>query len=237
MHIPNIFKITQADKNQFCSSIIETSAPRPDFYFLVILATLITALGILADNVVLVIGGMVVAPLLSPVLALALGVVVNEPKIITRSVRIFLFSFLFAFVVAFVVGLFSTQDLSQISLIQKMKPEMIYFVIAIVAGLAASYTWAKQDLHATLPGIAITVTLVPPLSAIGLAVAKQNWLVFGDILKVLLLNIFGIVVASLVVFSLMDFYKCKKKIVDEVKEEEKAIKKEKEKQEKEKEKN
>ncbi len=234
MPIPNIFKISQGDRNKFCTNIIETSAPRADFYFLVILSTLIVAMGLLGDNVVLVIGGMLVTPLLSPILAIALGIVINEPKVITRSIRIFLFAFLFAFVVAFVVGLFSTNNLDSIILIQKMKPDLFYFLVAAVAGLAASYTWAKSDLKDTLPGIAITVTLIPPLTAIGLAVADTNWAVFGDTIKLLLLNIFGIVVASLIVLSLMDFQKCKKKVITEVKEEEEEIKREKAKLEKEK---
>jgi len=236
MLIPNIFKITTGDKNKFCTNIIETSAPKADFYFLVILSTLIVAMGLLADNVILVIGGMLVTPLLSPILAIALGIVINEPKVITRSIRIFIFSFFFAFLVALVVGIFSTKDLTTISLVEKMKPDLFYFLVAVVAGLAASYTWAKSELRDTLPGIAITVTLIPPLTTIGLAVAGGNWVIFGDTIKVLLLNIFGIIVASLVVLSLMDFRTCKRRVMADVKEEEKEIKKEKAKLEKEKEK-
>lgn len=236
MLIPNIFKITQVDRKNFCTNIIETSAPKADFYFLVVLSTLIVALGLLADNVVLVIGGMLVTPLLSPILAIALGIVINEPKVIKRSLKIFLFSFVFAFVVAFVVGVFSDISLNSISLIQKMEPSLLYFLIAAVAGLAASYTWAKSDLKDTLPGIAITVTLIPPLTAIGLAAADMNWIVFGNTIKVLLLNIFGIIVASLLVLSLMDFAKCKRTVIEEVKEEEKELEKERAKLEKEQEK-
>lgn len=234
MLIKNIFKTSHVERTKFCVNLIESSAPKSDFYFLVILSTLIVALGLLADNVILVIGGMLVTPLLSPVLAIALGIVVNDSKMIIRSLRIFLLSFIFAFLVAVLLGFFSTQDLTQIKLIQAMKPDLFYFFVAVVAGLAASYTWAKSGLNETLPGIAITVTLIPPLTAIGLSVADREWGVFGNVLKVLLVNIFGIIVASLVAFSLMDFYKCKKKIAEEVKEEEEEIEKEKKKAEKEK---
>jgi len=227
MAINNLFKISQIDRYKFCSHLIETSSPRTDFYFLVILSTLIVALGLLADNVILVIGGMLVTPLLSPLLAIALGIVINDHKVIMRSVRIFLVSFIFAFLVAFILGLFSYSKVGDVSLIKIMQPSLFTFFVAVVAGLAASYAWVKPNLNATLPGIAITVTLIPPLTAIGLAVADRDWPVFGSVLKVFLLNIFGIIVASLVVFSLMDFYKAKKKVVDEIKEEEKEIQKEK----------
>lgn len=225
----NIFWVSQSDKNQFCAYLIETSAPRADFYFLVILSTLITALGLLANNVILVIGGMMVAPLLSPILALALGIVINDSKVILRSVKILSFSFVFAFLVAFIVGIFTLSNITETDLIKIMQPNLFVVFVAIVAGLAASYTWVKTGLNATLAGVAVTVTLIPPLAAIGLAVSKGEWILAGNVFKVFLLNVFGIIVASLIVFSLMDFYKCKKRLVEEVKEEEREIAKEKKK--------
>ncbi|MFH1522711.1 MAG: TIGR00341 family protein [Patescibacteria group bacterium] len=227
MSINNLFKVSQNDRYKFCTHIVETSSPRTDYYFLVILSTLIVALGLMADNVILVIGGMLVTPLLSPVLAIALGVVISDHKVIWRSVRIFLMSFAFALLVALIIGLFTSAKVGEVSIIKIMEPNLFTFFVAVVAGVAASYTWAKPDLNETLPGIAITVTLIPPLTAVGLAIADGNWLIFGQVTKVLLLNMFGIVVASLVVFSLMDFYKAKKKIVEEIKEEKEEIEREK----------
>jgi uncharacterized hydrophobic protein (TIGR00271 family) len=231
MALMELCKVSQADRHKFCSYIIESSAPKADFYFLVVLSTIIVALGILADNVILVIGGMLVTPILSPILAIALGIVINEHKVITRSVKIFLTAFAFAFVVAFLLGLFSSANLHEINIIRIMEPSLFTFFVAVVAGIAASYTWAKPGLNETLPGIAITVTLIPPLTAVGLTVADGEWLMFAIIFKALLLNAFGIIVASLVILSLMDFYKAKEKVVAKVKQEEKQIKKEKEKKE------
>ena len=227
MGLLDLCSVSQADRHKFCSYIIEASAPKTDFYFLVILSTLIVSMGLLADNVVLVIGGMLVTPILSPVLAVALGIIINEKKVVWRSVRIFLSAFGFAITSAFLVGIFSSTDLNEIMLIEVMTPSLFTFFIALIAGIAASYSWAKPGLSETLPGIAITVTLIPPLTAIGLTLADGEWMLFTDVLKTFLLNIAGILFASIVIFSLMDFYKAKKKIVEEVKEEEKEILKEK----------
>ncbi len=231
MELSNLFKISQACRNKFCSNIIDSSAPTADFYFLVILSTLIVALGLLADSVILVIGGMLVTPLLSPILAISLGIVINDHKVIVRSVRIFLSSLLFAFIITFIVGLISATPVSQLLLIKIMQPSLFTLLIAFIAGIAASYTWVKPELNETLPGIAVTVTLIPPVTAIGLTVANGEWSMFRNVLNVLLINIFGIIVASLIVFTLMDFYKAKEKVIAEVNKEEKKIKKEKEKKE------
>jgi uncharacterized hydrophobic protein (TIGR00271 family) len=231
MSLLELCKVSQADRNKFCTHIIDSSAPKADFYFLVVLSTLIVALGLLADNVILVIGGMLVTPILSPILAISLGIVISEYKVIMRSVRVFLTAFAFAFSVAFFLGIFSSAKVGDSSLIRIMQPSLFTFFVAVVAGVAASYTWAKPGLNETLPGVAITVTLIPPLTAIGLTVANREWLIFIDILKTLLLNVFGIIVASLVIFSLMDFYRAKQKLIQEVKQEEKQIKEEKKKKE------
>src|SRR6056297_562614 len=225
--LQNIFKIKQTDRNKFCSYIIESSAPRGDFYFLICLSALIVALGLMADNIILVIGGMVVAPILSPILALALGVVINDGKVILRSLKIFATSFGLVLALTFVAGVFFSGTMGEISLIKIMEPSLFNFFVSLVAGLAASYTWAKPSLDETLPGIAITVTLIPPLAAVGLAFSGGEFLLAGDAFKTFLLNTLGIAASSLIAFSLMDFYKAKKKLVEEVKEEEKEIKQEK----------
>jgi uncharacterized hydrophobic protein (TIGR00271 family) len=227
MPIGNLFKINQVDRNKFCTKVIEASFPNVEYYFLVILSTLIVALGLLADNIILVIGGMLVTPILSLILAIALGVVINEKKVLFRSLRIFGVSLAFAFLVAFITGLASSVNIENLELISKMKPSLLTLVIAIVAGLAASYTWVKPNLNDTLAGVAVTVTLVPPLTAIGLTASHFEWILFRDVLNVFLLNITGIILASLLVFSLMEFYRAKKKAVEEIKEEEKEIEKEK----------
>ena len=227
MQFTGLFKISQTERHKFCTAIIDSSAPTADYYFLVILSTLIVAMGLITDNVILVIGGMMVTPLLSPILAIALSILINEKKVIIRSVRIFLVSFIFAFVVAFLVGFISETEISNHSLIQIMQPSLYVLLIAVVAGVAASFTWVKPGLNDRLSGIAVTVTLIPPLTAIGLSLAKGEWQILRNVLNVFLLNIFGIIVASMLVFALMDFYKAKKKVIAEIKEEEKEIAKEK----------
>ena len=221
----NIFNISQADRNNLCKRVIESSAPRFDFYFLVVLSTLFVSLGLIADNIILVIGGMLITPILSPILAISLGIVIRNFKVIVRSIRIFLVSFLLACFVAFFVGMMVDFNLADISLINNLEVNGFMLAVALVAGMAASYTWAKPNLSETMPGIAITVTLIPPITAIGLAFAASDIEMIMKIFYVLVLNVVGILAASTLVFILMQFNKSKRKIISEIKEEEKELKK------------
>ena len=218
MPIGNLFKISQYNRNKFCTKVIDASAPSVDFYFLMVMSTIIVAMGILSANIILVIGGMLVTPLLSSIL---------EKRVIIRSLRILIIALVLAFIVSLIVGLVSHVPISQSEIIVIMKPSLFTLLIAIVAGLAASYAWVKPGLNDTLPGVAVTVTLIPPLTAIGLALAHAEWEILRDVLGAFFLNIMGIILACLLVFSLMEFYKAKRQAVEEVKEEEKVIKKEK----------
>ena len=226
MPIGSLFKVSQKDRNTFCTRIIDASAPSTDYYFLVVLSTLIVAFGLLADNVILVIGGMLVTPMLSPILAISLGVVIREKRVLIRSIRIFSFSVLNALIISYIVGYFSYAQIAQSSIIWLLEPSLLTVLVALTAGVAASYTWVKPDLNATLPGIAVTVTIIPPLTAISLAAANGEWLIFKNVLSVFLLNVAGIIVSSLVVLALMKFYKAKKQAIEEIKEEEKIVLKE-----------
>src|SRR3989339_621797 len=206
------FKISQACRNKFCSHIIDSSAPRIDFYFLIILSSSIVSLGLLIDNVIL---------------AISLGMVISDHRVLIRSVKVFLLATIYSFLVALIIGFVAPRNLNEIGLIDIMKPSLFGLLVAIIAGLAASYTWVKPELTVNLAGIAVTVTLLPPLVATGLTIANGEWLLFRNTLNTFILNVFGIIVASLVVFSLMDFYKAKKMVIAEVKEEEKEFKKKK----------
>lgn len=225
MKFKNLFNISQKERKEFCSHIIDTSTPRSDFYFLIILSTIIVAFGLLINNTILVIGGMLITPMLSPLLAIALGMVTKDGKTILRSIRIFAISFILVFLTALITGLASSIKIGQVDFAHIMEPDLLTFFIAFVAGLAAGYTWAKPALNERLPGIAITVTLLPPLAIAGLAASGANWNLVEIYSKSFFLNLFAIILASSIIFFLMEFYKVKKKLKEEVKQEEKEINK------------
>lgn len=214
-------KTTREEREDFSSSIISSSAPSSGFYLLLVLATFIVVIGLVKDNLVLLIGGMLVAPLLSPILSISLGITILNFKVISRSVLVFIVSALVTLVVAAVIGLgidFSLSDLGVVTLMANFSWST--FLIPVAAGAAASFTWAKKDLTGSLSGVAITVTLMPPLAAMGLALASRELYVFKNALAVYGLNVSGIIIGSLVIFLVLGFYKSSKAVIQEVEKEE-----------------
>ena len=86
-----------------------------------------------------------------------------------------------------------------------------------------AYTLVNPNLNATLPGIAIAVALMPPLSVVGIGIANANWVVATGAFNMYIINIVGIILASMVSFSLMDLYGKKKVANTTIKKEEKRL--------------
>jgi len=105
-------------------------------------------------------------------------------------------------------------------------PSIVYFGIAIIAGFAAAFSLVKPQLNENLPGVAISVALIPPLAVIGIGVAQIDWVIINNALFLFLVNTLGIVFTGMVTFSLMNFYIKRKVAQQTVQQEDKRIEKE-----------
>lgn len=220
-HQNSSFSATKAERDQLCETIINTSSLKPGFFLLLVLSTFIVTVGLLKNSLVLIIGGMMVAPLLSPILSLSLAITILDWRVFLRSVKTFLVSLVISLAVSYALGLISNFSLHQVEMVGLMQTvDLSALLIPIAAGIAASFTWAKKELSGSLPGVAVTVTLLPPLTIMGLALAVSDNIVFQAALRIYALNVSGIIIGSLTVFMLMGFYKSAKKLVSAVKQEE-----------------
>jgi len=211
------FRATKEERDVLCTSIISSSSPRTGFYLLLVLSTFIVAAGLIKNNLILIIGGMMVTPLLSPILSISLSITILNAKVFIRSILVFIISALVALLVSMFIGLVSNFDIANIQILEIMHSlDAATILIPIAAGAAASFTWAKKELNSSLSGVAVTVTLLPPLTAMGLALAVKNHQIFINSLNIYLLNVSGIIIGSLIIFLLMGFYKSSKTLVEQV---------------------
>lgn len=202
------------------------SAPRQDFFFLIVLATLMASFGLLIDNVSVIIGSMLVAPLLSPIMSVAMGVVVSDRKLLSRSGMTIAKSSAYSIIAAAIVTILfsSTAGLNgslNPEIVSRLHPGIIAAAIALVAGIAASYSFVKPELSAALPGVAVSVALIPPLAVAGIGLARFDLSVFSESLILFLVNAACIVFGSMVIFSLLKFSKAAAVVSREIRKEEK----------------
>jgi len=211
--------LSELDKTNAVEKMVSQSTPSNDFFFMMTLAVLMATFGVLIDSIAVVIGSMLIAPLLSPILSLSLGVILADMQLVSRSLRTVGKSVGLALIASAVITLLFGQGAIPSGVIDTLEPSFLYMGIAIVAGFAASFALVKPKMNETLPGVVIAVTLIPPLALMGVGAAKWNAEIVSDAFLVFLLNAVGIVFASMITFSLMNFYVKRRVARDVVREE------------------
>lgn len=172
--LPNLKK---CDRQDSCQRVAESSAPKPTYYVLIVLSTLIASYGLLSNSTATVIGAMIVAPLMGPILGLALGTVLADTRMFRRSLVAestgAVLVILTGLLVALVVGP-DHIDFGSSEIAGRTRPTLYDLAIGIAAGLAGAYCTVHPGLQASVAGVAIAVALVPPLAVTGLT--SSGWL-------------------------------------------------------------
>ncbi|MFH2062563.1 MAG: TIGR00341 family protein [bacterium] len=203
--------LTESDKRGAVERLIADSTPRDDFFLMIVLSVVMATFGLLMGSGSIIIGSMLIAPLLSPILGFSMGIVMADRALIVRSALTVLKSMAFALPASIVVALFFSRLAGlgpelNLEIVARLEPDVISAFVALVAGLAASYAIVRPQLSASLPGVVVSVALIPPLAVTGIGIARFDWAIIADSFVLFLINVALIVFASSVVFSLTRLY-------------------------------
>jgi len=220
------------EKTEAIENLIAHSSPRTQFFFMIMLSVAMATVGTLLNSTVILIASMLIAPLLYPVLSLAMGFVMGDMHLASRSSITLGKAVLTAIGASAVLGFFLRPQIFDATGLtaQVTNPEFLLLsaVVAIVAGVAGSYALIKKEFSEHLTGVAIAVALVPPLAAVGVGLSMLNFDLARGAFLLFVINILGIVSSATVVFSLFRLSTERSVAVKAVKVEEKEVAKEKE---------
>jgi len=179
------------------------------FTILLFLSTAIATYGVIGDSVATVIGAMIIAPLMRPIMATTAGLVMGDLRRAGRSLGMVMISvvgvigvaWLFAELAIVTVPVISFQNNSQIA--GRVSPRMIDLYAALWSGAAAAFAMSRKDVADALPGAAIAIALVPPLCVVGIGVAQAQWSAAGGALLLFLTNFLAILLVGGAVLALL----------------------------------
>lgn len=177
MNLP-LFNLFRYEKTEAVQDIIEQATPRNEFYLMNAIAAIVSVTGLFQNNMPLILGSMLIAPLLSPVFAGALGIVTQDWKLARNSFGTVLLASTIAFVFATLTAafLFGTgEGFPTEGYFSTIQPTVMLFGVSFLSGIAAATAVTNKQLNNILPGIAISVSLIPPLAATGIHLADQDW--------------------------------------------------------------
>ena len=172
-----------------------------DFVALVALSTVVASAGMLRGDTAVVIGGMVIAPLLGPLLALGFGVAVGDRGIVVSALRTaglgLVLSVGFAFLLGLVVGI----DVWMPELVARTRPDPGSAILALASGAAAALSVA-MPVASGLVGVMVAVALLPPAATVGLCLAQGQLGMAGGAGLLLAVNLVSVALATVVTFLL-----------------------------------
>lgn len=206
-----INKKHKAQKKEAVTGLVQESSIDLPYSFMLILATLVISMGVALDSEAIVIGGMLLAPFLFPIMALSLAIVTFSPKAIIRGLTGVFGSILLVITFSAAVSyVFQINTIPARQVFARGEFSYIYLFVAFFSGLGASYIWIRPKLSNNLAGIAVAVSLIPPLCIAGMSIANFNNALAWEVLKIFSSNLIGILIASIFVFTLEELSKYKK---------------------------
>ena len=181
----------------------DSTLKKVGFWTLLVISVIIATLGVLGDSTAVVIGAMLVAPLMTPIMGLSAAIVNGWMRRVAASFATVVGGVAVAIAVAWVVTVWTPQLVplgTNAQILSRVNPTLIDLLIAIAAGAAGAYATVDRRVSSSITGVAIAVALVPPLGVVGIMLQAGEW---GDALGAFLLfatNLVSIILVGALVF-------------------------------------
>ena len=210
--ISSIFQPLSSDRrHEVLVELEEASSPGFDYFLMITLSCSIATFGLLIDSAAVIIGAMLVAPLMSPLLGLSLASVAGRERMFENAVIALLEGVAFSILLSLIFGLlakilpFTILTVLPNEIMARTKPTPFDLGIAIAGGAAAAYALAQPKLSAALPGVAIATALMPPICTVGIGIAVKDSSVALGASLLFLTNLTAISFAGILVFAALGF--------------------------------
>ena len=172
---------------------------------LLILSTMIATFGLFINSSSVVIGAMLLAPLMQPIVSLSMGVLRQDSDLEFNGAKTIFWGVLAVLFTAALISLFTPIERLTTEMSGRLSPTILDLFVAIASGAAAAYAKSNEKIIGSLAGVAIAVALVPPLAVAGIGLGWANWYMFSIAFLLFVTNLVGIVLSAAFTFTLLGF--------------------------------
>ncbi|MCC7363108.1 MAG: DUF389 domain-containing protein [Dehalococcoidia bacterium] len=196
---------------QRVAEIRERATPDIQYFLLIALSCVLATLGLVTNSVAVIIGAMLVAPLIGPIMGLSLASIRDEPRMYGRSAGALATGVMVAVALSAIVAILARElPFDALATLPpevevRTRPSFFDLGVALVGGAAGAYAVARMKDAAAVIGVAIATALMPPLCCVGIGLAMSDGEVAGGAFLLFLTNFVAILFAALVVFLALGF--------------------------------
>ncbi len=183
----------------------ESAKASSSYLTLMVLATLLAVFGLFANSTPVIIGAMILAPLMGPIVSMALGTLRQDVSLMLISSRSIAVGTGLAMGCAMVATWFIPLTTINSEIAARISPTLLDLGVAVISGIAGAYAHARAEVAKSLAGVAIAVALVPPLAVAGIGLGWLDFTVFWGAFLLFLTNLVGIILAAVITFMFLGY--------------------------------
>jgi len=203
--IPLFTHASQEQYTTLFTNLREEGKLNSVYITLLILSTMIATFGLFINSSSVVIGAMLLAPLMQPIVSLSMGVLRQDTGLELNGVKSIFWGVLAVLFTAAFIATFTPMERVTAEMAGRLSPTILDLFVAIVSGVAAAYVKSNEKILGSLAGVAIAVALVPPIAVAGIGLGWGNWHMFMMAFLLFITNLVGIVFAAAFTFVILGF--------------------------------
>jgi uncharacterized hydrophobic protein (TIGR00271 family) len=163
-------------------------------------STAIASFGLIMDSTAVVIGAMLVAPLMTPILGLSLALVRGNAPLLGRAIQAVAVGTILSVALSAGFGFLMPALEATPEMLARTRPNLLDLLVAVFAGFAGAYALVDEKLSPALPGVAIATAIVPPLANSGLCLALGSFYGAAGSFLLFLTNFLSILLVAALLF-------------------------------------
>jgi len=203
--LPLFSHALESDFKDLFLALKENARINNTYILLMVLSAMLATLGLFLNSPSIVIGAMVLAPLMAPIISLSMGLLRSDADLSKRSLTtLFAGMFIALSLSALVAYILPFQENTH-EIAARLHPSTLDLLVAILSGVAGAFANARESIAKSLPGVAIAVALVPPLCVSGIGIGWLNFEVFYGAMLLFLTNLTGIILAAGLTFMAIGY--------------------------------
>jgi uncharacterized hydrophobic protein (TIGR00341 family) len=186
-------------REELYANVLSVSKPTKIYFLMVILSSLVASIGVLNNNVAVIIGAMVIAPLLGPNMGLSLATVLKDGNLARISIKSIIAGVGISIIISVIIGVLVTFDPSIPAIALRTDVALAGIFLAFASGIAGSIAFTT-DVSSALIGVMVAVALLPPLSVFGLLLGSGHYYLATGAFLLFLVNLVCINLSGLITF-------------------------------------
>jgi uncharacterized hydrophobic protein (TIGR00271 family) len=172
---------------------------------LMVLSTMLAAVGLYLNSASVIIGAMLLAPLMAPIVSLSMGILRGNIELFKNSIGKIVLGILIALLSsALITFLFPHKPVTE-EMLTRLNPTLLDLAVAIISGIAAACSKSFKEIIQSLAGVAIAVALVPPLTVAGIGIGRLDFHFFYQAFLLFSTNLVGIIISATFTFRVLGY--------------------------------